>query len=176
MIILLFPFSLLVVLIPARYWSPVLQIPFVQRELKGLQTLEGEVKTEWFHESSQTAGWNSQTAPHWEGTMGPVAEDQQILVSDEDDWAVYWQLIQPGVPEPAVDFTQNAVVLLFQGEKSTTGFSVKRQKITDENGSTGFCYQEKKPGIFSLVKAQATSPWAITVVPKPAQSFVFKKN
>jgi hypothetical protein len=176
MIILVFPFSLLVVLIPARYWSPVLQIPFVQRELKGLQALEVEVKTEWLHESPQVAGWNPQTTAHWEGAAGPAAEDQQILVSDEDHWAVYWQLIQPGVPEPAVDFTQNAVVLLFQGQKSTTGFSVKLQKITDEGGSTGFYYQEKQPGIFSIVKAQTTSPWDAVVVPRPTQTVVFKKN
>ena len=176
MIILVFPFSLLVVFIPNRYWSPVLQIPFVQRELKGLQTLEMQVKTEWFHESPQEAGSNVTAAPHWEGMFGSVAENHQILVSDEDSWAAYWQLIQPGVAEPVVDFTQSAIVLLFEGQKSTTGFSVKLQKISDEGGTTVFYYQEKKPGVLSMVKPQSTSPWAAIVVPKPTQTVVFKKN
>ena len=176
MVVLVFPFWLVAVLIPNRYWSPVLQIPLVQREVTGFKALKAQVETEWFHQPPPVPGWDPQSAPHWEGTAGPAAQEQQILVSDEDSWAAYWQLVAPGVPEPAVDFTQADIVVLFQGQRPTTGFALSLRKITNEGGTTVYDYQERRPGYFSFVKKQVTSPWAAAVVPKPAATVVFKKN
>jgi hypothetical protein len=176
MAVLVVPVTPLLLLLPRQVWDPLLKIPIVQTEIESAKVLLVEARTGWFHESPEEAGWKASTAPHWEGEMGPVAEAQQDCVTVEQDFAAYWQLLQPGAAEPDVNFDREAVVLLFQGEKKTAGYGIQFDKIQDEGVSTVLLYKEKEPGAFSLAKRAATRPWSMMVIPRPAKQVVFKKE
>jgi hypothetical protein len=176
MFILVVPVTPLLLLVPHQAWEPLLRIPVVQTEVQSVKALVIEAKTGWLRESPEKAGWNPAQAPHWAGVDGPVAESQQDCVTVEQDFAAYWQLLQPGTPEPDVNFNREAVVLLFQGQKKTTGFETAFQKIQDAGVSQVLVYHEQEPGPFSLVKSRVTRPWAAMVIPRPYKPVVFQKD
>jgi hypothetical protein len=176
MFVLVVPITPLLLLVPHQAWEPLLRISFVQTEIQSVKSLVIEAKTGLFHESPEAAGWNPAQAPRWEGVSGPVAESQQDCVTVEQDFEAYWQLLQPGVPEPSVNFDREAVVLLFQGQKKSTGFGIELQKIQDGGVSQVLIYREKEPGPFSMAKSQVTRPWAIMVIPRPSKPVVFQKS
>lgn len=176
MFVLVVPVTPLILLVPHQAWEPILRIPFVQSEIQSVKSLVVEAKTGWLHESPEKAGWNPAQAPRWAGEIGPVAESQQDCVTVEQDFAAYWQLLQPGVSEPEVNFDREAVILLFQGQKKTTGFGVELQKIEDAPASQVLIYHEKEPGPFSMTTSQTTRPWSIIVIPRPSKPVVFQKD
>ncbi|HVM31820.1 MAG TPA: zf-HC2 domain-containing protein [bacterium] len=176
MAVLVVPVTPLLLLLPQSVWDPILRVPVVQTEIQSVKALVVEARTGWLHQSPEQAGWKASQAPHWEGVTGPVAEAQQDCVTIEQDFEAYWQLLRPGTDEPDVNFNREAVVILFQGQKKTTGFGIGLTKLEDRGASLVVHYQEKEPGPFSLVKSQVNRPWFMMVIPRPAKPVVFQRD
>lgn len=176
MFILVVPVTPLLLLVPRQIWEPILRFPLVQTEILSVKALVVEARTGWLHESPDQAGWKPSLAPHWEGENGPVLEAQQDCVTVEQDFAAYWQLLEPNTPEPDINFDREAVAILFQGQKATTGYGIQLEKINDAGVSTVLVYKEKEPGAFSMIQHQATRPWSMMVIPRPANQVFFKKD
>jgi len=106
--------------------------------------------------------------PYWSGNNAPVAAPGQELVTDPDRFKIYWQLLQPAVPQPDVDFTKNAIAIVFVGPKTTAGYGVRFKVMKNYSDKTVLQYDEiTPPG--GEIAAATTDSWVMQEVPKPAQ-------
>lgn len=109
--------------------------------------------------------------PHWSGNTSPVALPAQELITDPGRFRVYWALLQPGTEPPAVDFTENAVAAVFDGQKPAGDYAVRFKRMEDYSDRTVLWYDE------TLLSAAAPAstlgnagPWVFQLVPKPTQT------
>jgi hypothetical protein len=106
------------------------------------------------------------TLPHWSGDYAPVAFPYQEMISDADHFKIYWQLLQPGVVMPKIDFSENAIVVVFLGPKTITGDTVRFKRAENYTDRTVFWYDEVNQTSREVVSVR---PWVLQQVPKPSQ-------
>lgn len=104
--------------------------------------------------------------PHWTGDYAPVAFPYQEMISDADHFKIYWQLLQPGIPMPKVNFDENALVVVFLGPKTVAGNTVHFKRSENYTDRTILWYDEVNPTSGEIA---ATRPWVLQQVPKPSQ-------
>ena len=66
----------------------------------------------------------------------------------------------------AIDFKENDVVVLNQGQKSTGGFGIDVASVTWDNEILLVKKIEKSPGKGAMVTMALTNPYCITIIPK----------
>lgn len=106
--------------------------------------------------------------PHWAGNSAPVVGAYRDFVTDEDHFKVYWGFLQPNAPEPIIDFTKNALAVIFVGPKTTVGYGVRFKVMKNYSDKTLLEYDEIAPPNGEIATS-FTNSWIIQVVPKPAQ-------
>jgi hypothetical protein len=104
--------------------------------------------------------------PHWSGDYAPVAFSYQEMIGDVDHFKIYWQLLQPGTAMPKIDFSENSIVAVFLGPKSTTGDTVRFKRAENYTDRTILWYDEVNPASGEVTAAR---PWVLQQVPKPSQ-------
>jgi hypothetical protein len=106
--------------------------------------------------------------PQWGGPNAPVAFPYKEVLTDPDRYSLYWQILEPGLEPPPVDFAKNDLVVFFLGQKPTGGYSIRFKRMENYSDKTILWYDEVMPSA-----AQANSPpgrsWVLQMVPKPAQ-------
>lgn len=65
-----------------------------------------------------------------------------------------------------VNFKENDVIVLYQGQKASGGFAIDVEKITWENESLLIKKVETIPNKGEMVTMALTSPYCITIIPK----------
>lgn len=65
-----------------------------------------------------------------------------------------------------VNFKENDVIVLYQGQKASGGFAIDVEKITWENESLLIKKAETIPNKGEMVTMALTSPYCITIIPK----------
>jgi len=106
------------------------------------------------------------TLPHWSGDFAPVAFSYQEMISDVDHFKIYWQLLQPGMVMPKIDFSENSVVVVFLGPKTTTGDTVRFKRVENYTDRTILWYDEVNQ---TGGEVASVRPWVLQQVPKPSQ-------
>jgi hypothetical protein len=106
--------------------------------------------------------------PHWTGNSAPVAVPCRQLVTDQDHFKFYWQLLQPRLPMPSMDFGKNALAVVFVGPKTTAGYGVRFKVMKNYSDRTVLEYDEV-PAPRGEIAMTPTNSWVLQVVPKPAQ-------
>jgi hypothetical protein len=106
------------------------------------------------------------TLPHWSGAYAPVAFPYQEMIGDLDHFKIYWQLLQPGVVTPKIDFSVNSVVVVFLGPKTTAGDTVRFKRVENYTDRTILWYDEVNQPSGEVVSVR---PWVLQQVPKPSQ-------
>lgn len=104
--------------------------------------------------------------PHWSGDYAPVAFPYQEMISDVEHFKVYWQLLQPGVPMPKINFKESSVVAVFLGPKTVVGCTVKFKRAENYTDRTVLWYDEVNP---TSGEVASTRPWVLQQIPKPSQ-------
>ncbi|HTA76532.1 MAG TPA: hypothetical protein VK791_05190 [bacterium] len=104
--------------------------------------------------------------PHWTGDYAPVAFPYQEMISDADHFKIYWQLLEPGLAMPKVDFSENSLVVVFLGPKTMEGHTVRFKRAENYTDKTILWYDEVNPASGEMASAR---PWVLQQVPKPAQ-------
>jgi len=116
------------------------------------------------------AGAQSQTKTLAEGQHSGVKEPMAVAVKDHQKWSEIWKLHAGAQqPEPAVDFSENSVVVVFLGETRTAGVKVTVvvQKDPIDSGRLNVFYRRTvtKKGMSAQVECQ---PYAMVLVPNAA--------
>jgi uncharacterized protein (DUF885 family) len=91
------------------------------------------------------------------------------LVGDEAAWRRAWDLIGGGRPRPEVNFGTRAVVLVFQGQRPTGGYSVAVEEIRRDGTVLAVRVNERRPASGDVTTQVITSPFVAVSIPRPPQ-------
>jgi hypothetical protein len=108
--------------------------------------------------------------PHWSGNTAPVAVFYQELITDSDHFKLYWALLQPGQEVPNVDFSKNAMALVFLGPKAAPGSTVRFKRMENYTDRTILWYDEAVSSGAAGSQGTSACPWVLQEVPVPAQT------
>lgn len=91
-----------------------------------------------------------------------------VLVDNQADWDLFWMMHTafafPQAPQPPVDFTQDAVVALFAGQKTTGGYTIEIDRMLYLTSALQIEGTETRPGPGCPVDFALTAPYHIVKV------------
>ncbi|MBA3804253.1 MAG: DUF885 family protein [Acidobacteria bacterium] len=95
------------------------------------------------------------------------------LVMNQNEWSNMWRIIGGGRPAPEVSFDTRAVVVAFQGQKPTGGYSISMAEIRRDGRNLTLRASEIAPGRNDITSQVLTSPFVAVSIPRPPEaSFV----
>jgi hypothetical protein len=101
--------------------------------------------------------------------LGWTFEGGIELVDDAAEWNAFWlrHTIQvPPVVPPPVDFTQDMVVAVFAGQRSSSGYSLIVRRLDLSVATLAVGTHETGPGAMCPVLAVITAPYHLVRVPR----------
>jgi hypothetical protein len=112
----------------------------------------------------------------WAGSYNPSSSELQQLISDAETFQKFWQTYQLDKPVPTVDFSTQAVVMLIDQERPTSGYSIGVSSLEDKPDQLVIHYKTQSPAPGSFNAQVLTRPWSLRVIPKPSKPVVFLKD
>jgi len=104
------------------------------------------------------------------GTISGHAGGRRIeLVSTRDEWRRVWEVIGGGRPLPDVNFETRAVVVAYQGQQPTGGYSIEVAGVRRVGTVLAFHVTERRPASGDFTTQVITSPFVAVSVPRPAE-------
>ncbi len=89
------------------------------------------------------------------------------LITSEAEWQRVWRLIGGGRLAPDVSFNTQAVVVVFQGQKPTGGYSVEVTGIRRDGTVLAVSINERRPASEDITTQVITSPFVAVSIPRP---------
>ena len=109
------------------------------------------------------------------GAMSAYEGGRRVeLVSNDEDWRQAWAAIGGGRPVPEVNFATRSVVVVYQGQKSTGGYSVAVEEIRRDGTVLAVRVNERRPASGSFTTQVITSPFVAVSVPRPAAGAIVR--
>lgn len=112
---------------------------------------------------------------NWSGDNSPSTLASQTLLTDADTFKTVWTGLRPSEALPEVDFSQQAVVLLLEGDHPCCGVSVRVTRLQETSDQIIVHYQTSEPSS-TPTNPGPTRPWSMQVIPKPVKPLVFQKD
>ncbi len=78
----------------------------------------------------------------------------------------YLESYLPGAPLPAVDFSRDEVLLAAVGARSSTGYSVHIESVSEERSRIVVRVREATPSLGDHVVAKVTYPYVMATIPQ----------
>jgi hypothetical protein len=102
------------------------------------------------------------------GTMSAREGGRAVeLITDEAAWRRAWEVFGASRPLPDVSFDTRAVVVAYQGQKPTGGYSIEITDIKRTGTVLAVTLKERRPASGSLTTQALTSPFVAVSVPRP---------
>jgi hypothetical protein len=102
------------------------------------------------------------------GTMSARESGRAVeLVTDGAAWRRVWEVIGAGRPLPDVSFDTHAVVVAFQGQQRTGGYSIEITGIKRTGTVLAITVSERRPATGSLTTQVITSPFVAVSISRP---------
>ncbi|HEX8772048.1 MAG TPA: DUF885 family protein [Pyrinomonadaceae bacterium] len=89
------------------------------------------------------------------------------LILDEGEWQSVWRIIGGGRPAPDISFDTRAVVIAFQGQQVTGGYSISIAEILRDGQQLSVRTSEHRPGRGEFTSQGFTSPFVAVSIPRP---------
>jgi hypothetical protein len=106
-------------------------------------------------------------------TRTGIGEARRLVIRDANAWDEFWSELGVG-ERPNVDFTRDVVVAVAAGQRSTGGYEIAVDRVTQSNGELSVEVVERTPGPNCMTAASLTQPVDVVVVPAAdAQSWSF---
>jgi uncharacterized protein (DUF885 family) len=103
------------------------------------------------------------------GTMSGHDSGRALeLLTNEDDWRRVWHEIGAGRPLPDVNFTTQAVVVAFQGQRPTGGYGISVRGVRRDGTVLAVSVEERRPASGDVTTQVITSPFVAVSIPRPA--------
>jgi uncharacterized protein (DUF885 family) len=96
------------------------------------------------------------------------------LITDEAGWRRAWGLIGGGRPLPDVSFDTRAVVVAFQGQKPTGGYSIEIGGVRRGGTVLAVSVSERRPASGDITTQVITSPFVAASIPRPPTGSVVR--
>ena len=102
------------------------------------------------------------------GTMSAHEDGRAVeLITDEAAWRRAWEKIGGGRPLPDVSFDTRAVVVAYQGQQRTGGYSVEITGIKRVGTVLAVSVNERRPASGDVTAQVITSPFVAVSIPLP---------
>jgi uncharacterized protein (DUF885 family) len=102
------------------------------------------------------------------GTMSEHEGGRTVeLITDEAGWRRTWEKVGAGRPLPDVSFDTRAVVVAYQGQRATGGYSIEITGIKRTGTVLAITVSERRPASGSLTTQVITSPFVAVSIPRP---------
>jgi uncharacterized protein (DUF885 family) len=89
------------------------------------------------------------------------------LISDAAAWRRAWEVIGGGRPLPDVSFDTRAVVVAYQGQQRTGGYSIEITSIKRVGTVLAISVNERRPASGDITTQVLTSPFFAVSIPRP---------
>jgi uncharacterized protein (DUF885 family) len=89
------------------------------------------------------------------------------LISSREEWRRAWEVIGGGRPLPDVNFDTRAVILAYQGQQRTGGYSVEIVGVKRIGTVLAVQLNERRPASDDITTQVITSPFVAVTVPRP---------
>jgi hypothetical protein len=99
-----------------------------------------------------------------QGSQSEVTKRVNYLIVSPVQMEKLWKLTDMTNPPPPIDFKTHAVIAVFAGEKSTTGYTISVSRIED-SGERMVSVALVKPDVACMTGQSLTYPYEIVVVP-----------
>ena len=96
------------------------------------------------------------------------------LVMNQNEWSNVWRIIGGGRPMPEISFDTRAVVVAFQGQKNTGGYSISIAEIHRDGRNLTVRTSENAPGRNDITTQALTSPFVAVSIPRPPEASFIK--
>jgi hypothetical protein len=96
------------------------------------------------------------------------------LVMNRDEWLRVWSIIGQGRPAPDISFDTRAVIVVFQGQKPSGGYSISIAEIRRDGRSLTVRAREQAPARGDLTTQGLTSPFVAVSIPRPPEGAAVK--
>jgi uncharacterized protein (DUF885 family) len=90
------------------------------------------------------------------------------LIEDATEWQRAWAAIGGGRPIPEVNFGTRAVIIAYQGQQRTGGYSIEIAGIRRDGIVLAITTRERRPASGDVTTQALTSPFVAVSVPRPA--------
>ncbi|HYP01578.1 MAG TPA: DUF885 family protein [Pyrinomonadaceae bacterium] len=91
------------------------------------------------------------------------------LVLSEGDWRRAWAVVGGGRPQPEINFGSRAVIVVYQGQKPTGGYSIEMAEIRRDGTVLALKVNERRPAFGDVTTQVITSPFVVVSIPRPPQ-------
>jgi hypothetical protein len=109
-------------------------------------------------------------------TRTGIGESRRLVIRNANAWAQFWSELGVG-EQPNVDFTRDVVVAVAAGQRSTGGFEIAVDRITQTDGELSVEVVERTPGPNCITTTSLTQPVDVVVVPvADARSWSFMER
>ena len=109
-------------------------------------------------------------------TRTGIGESRRLVIRDANALSQFWSELGVG-ERPNVDFTRHVVVAVAAGQRSTGGFEIAVDRITQTDGELSVEVVERTPGPNCMTTASLTQPVDVVVVPvADARSWSFMER
>jgi uncharacterized protein (DUF885 family) len=96
------------------------------------------------------------------------------LVSTQNDWQRVWRIVGNGRPAPEVNFNTRSVLVVYQGRKTTGGYSIAVEEIRRVGASLVVHVKEQSPRAGDITTDALTSPFVVVSMPRPPAGLTVK--
>jgi uncharacterized protein (DUF885 family) len=102
------------------------------------------------------------------GTMSAHEGGRSVeLITDEAAWRRAWEVVGGGRPLPDVSFDTRAVVVAYQGQQRSGGYSVEITGIKRVGTVLAISVNERRPASGDITTQVLTSPFVAVSIPRP---------
>jgi hypothetical protein len=105
-------------------------------------------------------------------------ETEYVVIKDEEEWNRIWDIVQskrfPKREPPTVNFNEEMVVAVFQGNFATGGFSIEITRIVEKQDAIEIFVKEEKSAPGSFVTQAFTQPYHIVKIKNTDKEVIFK--
>jgi hypothetical protein len=102
------------------------------------------------------------------GTMSGREGGRAVeLITDGAGWRRAWEVVGAGRPLPDVSFDTRAVVVAYQGQKPSGGYSIEITDIKRTGTVLAVTVSERRPASGSFTTQALTSPFVAVSIPRP---------
>jgi hypothetical protein len=104
------------------------------------------------------------------GTMsGHEGVRMAELITNESDWQRSWNKVGGGRLQPEINFNVRSVVVVYQGQKSSGGYSIEIAEIRRDGTVLAVKVNERRPAFGDITTQVITSPFVVVSIPRPPQ-------
>jgi hypothetical protein len=150
------------------YGMPPLKI--IRQAMLG-DTAAGEVLSNGGPEPSRALEFSVLGVGAYSSYTGALAVQ---LIMDQHEWQNVWRIIGGGRPAPDISFDTRAVIVAFQGQKPTGGYSISIAEIRRDLNMLTVRTGEHAPARTDITTQSPTSPFIAVSIPRPPEGATVK--